>query len=71
MPRSTKKDKFFYLNPAKKGWRKGKILMGINPNYEGDVDNLTVQDLVDFLKEKNIDPVKVSLPSIFMTTAIP
>ncbi len=71
MPRSTKKDKFFYLNPGKTGSRKGKILFGVNSNYEGNVGNLSVQDLVDFLKEKNFDPSKVSLSSMFIATFIP
>jgi hypothetical protein len=67
MPRTTKKDKFFYQAPKKNG---AEILLGVNDLYEGDTKTLTLKDLEEFLKEKNIDSSKVSLPSSFKTTAI-
>jgi hypothetical protein len=61
MPRTLRSAKFFFYSPRKKGRDKGKALMGINPLYEGGTENITLKDLNDFLKEKNIDPAKVPL----------
>jgi hypothetical protein len=68
MPIASKNDKFFYYKPSTKGWRKGKGLIGLNLKYEGNIEDLNFQDLIDFLKEKNIDPKKVLLSSNFTTT---
>jgi hypothetical protein len=69
MPRTPKSSKFFLYVPAKSGWRKGEKLLGVNHSYEGGTENLSLQDLIDFLKEKNINASDVKLNSGFMTTA--
>lgn len=65
MPRAKKTDKFFIYAPKKSGYRKGKKLLGVNHPADG----LTIQDLVEFLKEQGIPLSTVSLPSGFITTA--
>lgn len=65
-PRS-KLDKFFIYAAKKSGWTKGRRLLGINYAYVGGP--VSVQDLIDFLKEKNIEASKVQLPSNFSTFA--
>ena len=67
MPRAARTDKFYMHAPPKKGREKGKSLIGINHNYVGGVDAITLQDLLDFLKEHDIDPVRVNLPSHYTT----
>ncbi len=57
MPRALKSDKFCIYAPKKRGYRKGEMLMSTNGNHE-----LSVQDLLDFLKEKGIEPSRVPLP---------
>ncbi|MFZ2038697.1 MAG: hypothetical protein WAV11_02065 [Minisyncoccia bacterium] len=60
MPKATKKDKFFFYAKNKTGYLKDKILFGENSKYTGGP--LTLQDVIDFLKEKGIDPSRVELP---------
>lgn len=61
MPRTKKSDKFFYHHLRKTGKRKNKVLIGANCDY-CDFDNLTLDDLVVYLKENNIplDSINVS-----------
>jgi hypothetical protein len=67
---TTKKTEKFFIYAAKKsGNYKNKRLLGVNHSYEGGTENLTFQDLVDFLKEKNIDLSTVALQSSFITVA--
>lgn len=68
MPRALKSDKFFMYNARKKGYWKNKILIGVNHLYEGGTNNLSLQDLIDFLKEKNIETSSVPLNSSFSVT---
>ena len=67
--RAKKSDKFFVYAPKKSGFWKDKRLLGINSSYEGGTDTITIQDLVDFLKEKGIDPAKIVLPRGFVIYA--
>lgn len=67
MPRGKSKKFFIYADP-KRGHLKGKRLMGINHDYEGGVENLTIQDLVDFFNENEISLSYVKLPTNFITT---
>jgi hypothetical protein len=69
MSRRLKSSKFFLYAPFRSGWRKGERLLGVNYLYEGGTENLNLQDLIDFLKEENIDPSVVRLNSSFTTTA--
>ena len=66
---AKKTDKFFIYAAGRSGYYKGKRLMGVNHLYEGGTENLTLQDLIEFLREKNINPSTVVIPSSFMTVA--
>lgn len=65
MPRATKKDKFFLYKAHKSGYWKNKMLFGVNHNYEGGDCNLSMQDLIDFMEENQIEPSRVPLNSGF------
>lgn len=67
---SRKKDKFFIYAPVRRGRHKGTRLLGVNLQYEGGVENLCVQDLIDFLKEKEINPSKVPLGPFITRTRL-
>lgn len=69
MPRKTT-EKFFLYAAGKSGYYKGKRLLGVNSQYKGRTGDPTLQDLLDFLKEYNIAPSAVPLPSSFMTVAM-
>lgn len=66
MPRARKLNKFFIHAPKKYGRHKGQRLLGIET-----ADEVSVQDLIDFLKEKGISPSSVPLSSGFMAYAKP
>lgn len=66
---SKKSDKFYVYAAKKSGFYKGKRLLGVNLSWEGDVNSLTLQDLIEFLNEKNIDLSTVVLPPAFTTFA--
>lgn len=68
MPRK-KSEKFFIYAAKKSGRYKGKRLLGVNGAYEGGTEDLTIQDLVDFLRGEKIELTKVALPSSFATVA--
>lgn len=68
MAKRKKDNKFYIYAPGKSGYYKGKRLMGVNYAYAGGIENLTVQDLIDFLKEKDVNPANVILPSGFKTS---
>ena len=68
MPRALKSDKFFIYAAKKSGYWKGKRMLGVNDSYEGEA-RLTVQDLVDFLKDEEIELSKVVLSDSFITYA--
>lgn len=65
MPRTLKTDKFFMYNAKKSGYWKNKILLGVNHVYVKGNKDVSLQDLFDFLKEKNIDPLRVKLNDSF------
>lgn len=67
MPRTIKQDMFFLYDAQKSGRSKNKMLLGINNDYEGGTDNISLQDLINFLQEKNIDSSMVQLPNGFTT----
>jgi hypothetical protein len=69
MPRARKTDKFFLYAAKKSGYWKDKRLLGINYLYTGSVDDLTLQDLLDFLTEKSVSPSAVRLSHTFSTFA--
>ena len=54
MPRPTKDDKFFTLSPKTSGFWKEKALLVVNNSYEGDLNSLSLQDLIDFLKARHL-----------------
>ncbi len=65
MPRSKKTDKFF-LSRTPTGYRNlGTRLIGANGSYEGDLSNLSLQELLDFLKKNDVNPASVGLSSGF------
>ena len=61
MPRASKKDKFYIYAPSRSGRAKGKRGFGINHRYEGGIEDLNLQDLLDFFREQKIDPSQVRL----------
>jgi len=70
MSHTKKSDKFFVYAPKKTGYFKGKRLLGIKHTYKEGAKNLTLQDLLDFLKEKGIEPAEVNFPDNFITTVV-
>jgi hypothetical protein len=69
MAKARSTDKFFVYAARHSGYNIGRRLLGVNPNYNGDIDNLSIEDLVQFLNKNNLDLNKVRLPSNFLTTA--
>ncbi len=69
MPRALKSDKFLIYAPKKSGYWKGKMLIGVNLSHAGEGNELTVQDLLNFLNEKGVDPSAVKIPVTFTTYA--
>lgn len=65
MAETQNSSKFFIQKSRKKGLFKGRCLMGISDATE----NVSLQDLLDFLAEKKIDPSKVELFANFMAKA--
>lgn len=63
----SKTSKFRIYAPGKSGYYKNKRLLGINIFYEGDKNDIKLQDLLDFLKEENIHPSTVQLYNTFGT----
>jgi len=70
MPRPKKTDKFFFYTAKQAGFFKNKRLIGVNYSQEGGPDNLNLQDLIDFVKENDIDPSKVKIHSSFTSYAV-
>jgi hypothetical protein len=68
MPRK-KTDKFYLYRVQKSGPYRGRRLLGINQSFEGDTENLTLQDLLQFLEERQIELSTVLLPPGFRTVA--
>jgi len=69
MANRRKDAKFFIYNPDQSGQHKGTRLLGFNRLYVGETP--TVQDLLDFLKEKGVDPTDVPIDSPFITRTKP
>lgn len=69
MPRSNKFTKFSLQAARKSGAYKNKMILCVNHCYEGDLDSISLQDLLDFLQERkiNLSDVKISAP-FFITT---
>jgi len=65
MPRTLKSSPFYLYAPKKSGYWKNKMLLGVNHGYEGGFENISVTDLVDFLKKNNINPSEVKIGSHF------
>lgn len=61
MPRASIKDKFFIYAPRRSGERKGQVMLGANHQYDGSAGEITLQDLVDFLKKNNLEPANVPI----------
>lgn len=68
MPRS-RKEKFFIYSAPKHGRWKDQRLLGVNSRYEGNIETITLADLLKFLQAKKIDPSQVVLPNGFSTIA--
>jgi len=69
MSRATKNDPFFIYAAKANGYWKGKRLIGVNRTYEGDVGQLTLQDLLSFLNKHDVDPADVKIDQSFLTYA--
>ncbi len=65
MPRALKSDKFFLHAVQKRGPFKGHRLLGVNHTYR-DGKNITLQHLLDFLKEKGIETSQVPVLDSYM-----
>lgn len=63
MPRANSTDKFYIYAPQRSGRAKGKRLIGVNHRHSGGVDNITLEDLLNFLHKHEIEPSRVSIPS--------
>jgi len=50
-----------------RGFLKGKRMLEVNPKYTGGVDSITLDDLLNFLKEKKINPSQVIILKGLMT----
>ncbi|MEY2664836.1 MAG: hypothetical protein RIT04_644, partial [Candidatus Parcubacteria bacterium] len=61
---------FFVRAPDKQGKDKNTRPLGINHKSKCDMNNLTLGDLVDFLKQKGIPLDNVRLPENFMTRTL-
>lgn len=61
---ATKNDKFSIQQLNDGSNRK---LICVNILYEGDRKAISVQDLLEFLKQNNLDPKKVPVSDTFMT----
>ena len=70
MPRPKKTDKFFFYTAKKSGFHKNKKLIGVNHFHEESGNNLNLQDLINFVKENDIDPSKVKIHSSFTSYAV-
>ncbi|MFA5935071.1 MAG: hypothetical protein WC827_04255 [Candidatus Paceibacterota bacterium] len=68
MPRALKTDKFFLGAIQKSGRMKGKRLLSFNYAYSGDTSKINLQDMIDFLKEKGVEPSSVEVPRNFITS---
>lgn len=66
MPRPKRSDKFFYQTLKKRGSNKGLIFFGRNYLHKGEA---TLQELLDFMKQKGIDPAKVKLDPVLLLWA--
>ena len=63
MPRARKSEKFSLTVLSKSGLGKNFYLLKINFNYEHygeEADDFTLQDLLDFLEEKGVEPSRVT-----------
>lgn len=69
MPRALKTDKFFFYTAKKSGHWKGKIMIGVNGLYEGGINNISIQDLIDFLAKNEINPSNVEINNSFIVYA--
>ena len=69
MPRALRSDKFFVYTAQKSGCFKKKMLLGINSSYKGGAEDISLQDLIDFLEEKKIGISSVKVPAGFITVA--
>ena len=61
------RDKFFIYAPVRHGAMKGTRLLGVNHSFKGGANNPSLQDLIDFLKKKEVDLARVEIPSEFKT----
>ncbi|MEI6057507.1 MAG: hypothetical protein WCQ60_00865 [bacterium] len=61
---------FFVYAPDKHGKEKGTQLLGINHLSSRDTNDLTLGDLINFLKQQNIPVDTVRLPKSFITRTL-
>ena len=61
---------FFICAPDKQGEEKGTQLLGINHFSKRDTSDLTLGDLINFLKQHGITVDTVRLPKVFMTRTL-
>lgn len=64
-----KADRFYIFTSLQNGAHKGERLLGVKHSYEGDANNLTLEDLIDFIEKNNIKTSDVVLPCSFITFA--
>lgn len=67
MPLAKRTDKFKILNPQRSGPWKNRAFLAVNCLYNGGTENISIQDLIDYLKEKDIDPSSVKVDKSFRT----
>jgi hypothetical protein len=69
MSQRSKTSKFFIYAAAKSGYLKDRRLLGVNNLRKASTDDITLEDLLDFLKEKGVSPSQVKIDNGFITTA--
>jgi len=62
-----KSDKFILDAPVKSGNFKDQRLLYVNSLCVDGAENITLEALLEFLKEKRIDPENVKIPPRFRT----
>ena len=66
MPKNSS-DKFLCREPEESGFWKRNRLLTINRSYAGD-ENVTLEDLTLFMKEKGLNPSDVKFSQNFAAT---
>jgi hypothetical protein len=56
---------FYILSEGTSGHWKGWQMISVNREYEGDLEQLTLQDLLTFLEVHDVSPANVKITNVF------